>query len=156
MMRRLISIVENAEDVDPIDAMIKRAGYSEDEIEDATCGLCGTFALALYRYLTKQGIASQLVFFSEADDGQDVPPGYLWRHVAVKVGERYYDIRGRVSPMFVHGEFFTTQIVPVSEATVLTELRKINREDSQFTQSWTDPRAYSNKRLHDWKGRLRA
>lgn len=76
--------------------------FSAEEQDSATSGECGTFALALYRALKEQGIASQLVLVVESDDDGnavflDSEPGQMsWRHCAVLVDEKFYDVDGLV------------------------------------------------------------
>lgn len=142
-MRRFMTIVE---EIDQIDQLIKRGRFSPDEIEDATCGLCGTFALALHRYLRRKGIQSQLVVFTYTlDDPLDT-----WQHVAVEVGGRIYDIRGRVDPKYVNSDFGTAGYVAVDEAPLIKSMRSVNQVS---TGDFFAP-AYSHRAYHNWRKRF--
>lgn len=82
---------------DPIDQLIMRAGFSEDDRDIGTSGLCAMFALAFYREL--RHFDPKLVFVAGLkNDGTPAAStvgGIYWRHAAVRVGDRYYDIEGR-------------------------------------------------------------
>lgn len=107
-MRKWIELLETiARD------LIKSGEFSEDERFSAINGLCGTFALSLYRELKSRNIDSQLVLFAE--DEMDSKGNIWWSHVAVRVEGRYYDIRGEINERETHKEFFTRVVIPISE-----------------------------------------
>ena len=95
---------------DPIERLIKRCRFTYGERHVATTGLCGTFALALYRHLKFYKYSPELYVYVETDyngnyfwndDGKALPnkePNtYLkWRHVVVKVNNNFYDITGKI------------------------------------------------------------
>jgi hypothetical protein len=92
-------------DLPRIAEIVRRAGLTEHDIDLATSGLCGTFALALYRHLTNQGIPARLAFvcLRRKDGSPDYVPGHdgdirhiRWRHALVESGGAYFDIEGRI------------------------------------------------------------
>lgn len=116
-------INENAVTHDPIDSMIKNSKYTPQNISDATCGLCGTFALALHHTLTKRNIQSSLVLFHGGRD-----PWTSWSHVGVRVGDSYYDIRGKVNVRDVHREFDTSDVSDIQdEHRLLADLKELSK-----------------------------
>lgn len=129
---------------DIVSQIIRRAGYTDVDVEDATCGLCGTFALALKRHLAKLGIESQLYVFAISDDKEE--PGYFWQHVAINVNGRFYDIRGRINVRNTHREFNTDELIPVSEAKLLPWLRMVTKEN--------ETPAYSHRALKHYRSKM--
>jgi hypothetical protein len=76
-----------------IDALIERAGIDEDDRDIGTSGLCGVFALALYRDLLRRGVTSEIVFLAL---GSTDPRRLNWRHALVRANGRYFDVDGEV------------------------------------------------------------
>jgi hypothetical protein len=77
-----------------LDRVIETADFSEWDVDAATCGLCGTFALAMTA--TFPSLHLELVCLADetgqakiARDGQP-----YWRHAVVRHGERLFDIQG--------------------------------------------------------------
>ena len=132
---------------DIVSQIIRRAGYTDVDVEDATCGLCGTFALALKRHLAKLGVDSQLYVFSVKDDAEE--PGYYWQHVVIRVNGRFYDIRGRINVRNTHREFHTDELIPVSEAKLLPWLRLVTRENENPAYSYRALKHYSGKMVRE-------
>ncbi|RYD62851.1 MAG: hypothetical protein EOP83_13570 [Verrucomicrobiaceae bacterium] len=130
-------------------SLIDRAGLDENDQDMGTSGLCGVFALALYRDLLRRGIASQIVFLSLGDCG-DVR-NLEWRHVMVRIGDRYFDVDGEVllehaieNYCWGNPQRKSSTAVPVTfkEATdILRELR---------------PSAYDHRYRMIWGRKLRA
>jgi hypothetical protein len=136
--------------IDSIDEMIKNCSYSRDDVEDATCGLCGTFALSLYRFLKKRNINCEIVAFCEEPGphnrySRDKSTQWLWSHFAVEANGNIYDIRGKVNPEDVIKEFNTPLIIPHTEKELLDELRILNKQGHVH---------YSFKKYQDYKNKL--
>lgn len=94
---------------DEINRLIKKCRFSASDRDRATTGFCGTFALALHRFLKKQNIESQLILVCPKSNDGDYPVGnelgVSWGHVCVRVGDQYYDINGRQTPKQMFDEF---------------------------------------------------
>ena len=114
-----------------VDRLIKSCRFSENQILDATNGLCGTFALALYDTLVMQGKVCDLVLFSEDIDlrgwkvlNRTLDSGFnSWSHVAVAVGVSFFDIRGRVEEFAIHEEYHTDIVVFAQRDCVVKQLQ---------------------------------
>jgi hypothetical protein len=92
-------------DLPRIAKIIGGAGLTEHDIDLATSGLCGTFALAIFRHLTNQGIPARLIVVSlrRKAGSPDYVSGHhrnirhiRWRHAVVESGGAYFDIEGRI------------------------------------------------------------
>lgn len=77
-----------------LEQVVERTAFSEWDVDAATTGLCGTFAIAMKS--TFPGLHLALVCLADehgkakiARDGQP-----YWRHVVVRDGERLFDIQG--------------------------------------------------------------
>jgi hypothetical protein len=148
---RARAVNEDIETRDPIDELIKNSKYTKDDEDIATTGLCGTFALALFRHLKSRGIAAKLVLFHDADDD----PWNSWAHVGVNVGDRYYDIRGRIDPNKVHYEFATGDVfVTDDEDKIFAELKRITKEFKGMHNHWDGRRynKYARRCEKNWVG----
>ena len=55
-MREIMRIVEGPE-ADPIDVLIQAAEFDEDDMDIGTAGACGTFVMALFKFLRRKGIS---------------------------------------------------------------------------------------------------
>jgi len=104
-----------------IETLISFSNYTSYDMRIATTGLCGTFALALYRYLIANNIDAKLALFHHMHG----EPWDSWRHVAVKVGDNYYDIRGRIDITKAHQYFFTSHIYSTNDEEKLFEDLKL-------------------------------
>ncbi|MFA5490739.1 MAG: hypothetical protein WC284_16285 [Candidimonas sp.] len=92
-----------------IDKIIKDSKYSKNQIDAATCGYYGTFALSLYDWLKGYGIDAKLVVFYDSEfDTSD-----YWYHVAVKAYGAIFDIRGMIDEKIIHKEFATDSYAPI-------------------------------------------
>jgi hypothetical protein len=132
--------------------IIAEAKFTQTEIEEATEGFCGTFALALFRVLRREGVQVNLIAFLTAGLSAKLPYQKFgdipWRHFAVEVGEHaFYDIRGRVSDKDVHEAYDTDRIMVCDEESVVRWTR-------DYDKAFAMQMAYSNRRLRDWKRRL--
>lgn len=140
----------SANDMIDIDSLIKRSKYSDVEIDDATSGLCGMFALALSEFLNERGITASLVVFADSERSVGFKGKYgqntsMWSHVAVKVENSIFDIRGKVNPQDIHREFHTDIIIPISKRTLMLDIREIG--------GWHEFH-YSRKRRNYYKSSL--
>lgn len=80
--------------IDPAQ-LIDRARFNDHYLDNGTGGLCGTFALALYRATVN--LSPAFVLIGMERDGKPLMAregGYVWRHAAIKIGNRYFDIDG--------------------------------------------------------------
>jgi hypothetical protein len=106
-MSQWTKLLENG---DPIDDLIGRAKFTENDRDSATSGYCGTFAIALHQMLNQTGVSNRLVLFclltknGEIKIGSDGIP--YWRHVVVQVGNTYYDVYGRQETQWIIDEYF--------------------------------------------------
>ena len=104
-----LRIVENwrkfvSEDVDPkMKKYLKKHPYMEPDqlqgeaVEDVYTGNCGMFGIALAEEAQRRGIGASLVFAHNADTDQEIAYGdYKLYHVALKIGDKYYDGRGEI------------------------------------------------------------
>ena len=104
-----LRIVENwrkfvSEDVDPkMKKYLKKHPYMEPDqlqgeaVEDVYTGNCGMFGIALAEEAQRRGIGASLVFAHNADTDQEIAYGdYKLYHVALKIGNKYYDGRGEI------------------------------------------------------------
>ncbi len=79
--------------------IIDSAQFTDHDRDIGTSGLCGMFALALYRAVISLNPTLILVCcerngeIMRAKDG-----GVVWRHAALKVEGQYYDIEGQQQP----------------------------------------------------------
>ncbi len=97
-MRNFIDLVEGNATTEVL-ALIDRAGFTADEVESGTGGFCAMFALALYR--ATLAMQPTLVLVCQARDGvmRKTRKGEMWwRHAAVEIDGRYYDIEGEQQP----------------------------------------------------------
>ncbi|RYE94933.1 MAG: hypothetical protein EOO77_43655 [Oxalobacteraceae bacterium] len=75
--------------------IIDLAAFDEHDCDLGTAGLCGMFALALFRAVITD--RPQLVLIGSTNEGvpQRDRHGHLyWSHAAVEIAGRYYDIEG--------------------------------------------------------------
>lgn len=159
-MRKYIDIVENSQDNSAsrkIESLIKNTGFGANDIDDATCGFCGTFALALHRHLRKHGINTELVAFYGhpwSDDKQE--PEDLWSHFALKHGGDFFDIRGKVQEDDIHREFDTHAYKIVTEPELVKMVRSANlaNRGGHYNFGPAQPSAHSGIKYREWKGRL--
>ena len=104
-----LRIVENwrkfmSEDVDPkMKKYLKKHPYMEPDqlqgeaVEDVYTGNCGMFGIALAEEAQRRGVDASLVFAHNADTDQEIAYGdYKLYHVALKIGDKYYDGRGEI------------------------------------------------------------
>jgi hypothetical protein len=104
-----LRIVENwrkfvSEDVDPkMKKYLKKHPYMEPDqlqgeaVEDVYTGNCGMFGIALAEEAQRRGVEASLVFAHNADTDQELAYGdYKLYHVALKIGNKYYDGRGEI------------------------------------------------------------
>jgi hypothetical protein len=138
-MRNWINLFET-EHLD-LDAILKQFNNDSD-VEEATCGYCGTFALALYRFLTRHGVPARIIkcVTNEYDDGK-----IEWGHWVVEAQGSYWDVLGRAGserPSF--DEFFeVARYDQSSEAELVSEISH-------------NPHLYSTALLARWTEMLEA
>ena len=93
-----------SEDVDPkMKKYLKKHPYMEPDqlqgeaVEDVYTGNCGMFGIALAEEAQRRGVDASLVFAHNADTDQEIAYGdYKLYHVALKIGNKYYDGRGEI------------------------------------------------------------
>jgi hypothetical protein len=73
-----------------LDEVIVAAGFDECDRDIATCGLCGTFALALKKVVPEVRLA---LLCWKTSEPVDQP---WWRHVVATYQDRLYDVDGEV------------------------------------------------------------
>lgn len=133
-MRKWIALIENAQiDLD----VLLRPFNNDKEVEEGTCGYCGTFALALHRFLKRQGIPSTPIMCvtNEYEDGTTE-----WSHWLVEAQGAYWDILGRVDPnRESFKEFY--EIVRFDPSTEEQLLKEIAHNPALYSESllarWT-------------------
>lgn len=144
--------------MDRVENIIKNSKFDWQDHDNGTTGFCGTFALALHRHLKKLDIPNQIVVFHNAggdySDQDFAEHEVYWSHFAIKVGDNYYDVKGKLDPNRAHAEFDTNQVRVVSEASVIKMVRDLDREHRKYHARPGDPNAYSGKMYRDWKKRL--
>jgi len=132
-----------------MEALFDQAALTEHDVDLATSGLCGTFALALYREVIRRGVPALLVFacLGKPDGTPEFVPGHegdirqiRWRHALVKVGNDFYDVEGRVEVAHVYENYCWNQVVAggVSIPVTLRQFIDILRQ----TRSSYDGRNY--------------
>ncbi len=92
------------EAVDPkMKKYLKKHPYMEPDhlqgeaVEDVYTGNCGMFGIALAEEAQRRGVDASLVFAHNADTDQELAYGdYKLYHVALKIGDKYYDGRGEI------------------------------------------------------------
>ena len=68
-----------------------------EAVEDVYTGNCGMFGIALAEEAQRRGVDASLVFAHNADTDQELAYGdYKLYHVALKIGDKYYDGRGEI------------------------------------------------------------
>lgn len=144
------------DNLNKISNIIEKTGFTSDDIDDATCGFCGTFALALHRYLRKKGIETQLAVFYGEPWGNSTEPEELWSHFAIKYGDVFFDVRGRVEEKDIHDEFDTIAHKIVTEAEVVKMVRDLNLDSrgGPYNFGPAQPFAHSGIKYRDWNNRL--
>ena len=73
-------------------------GYLNEVVADVFTGNCGMFGIALAEEAQKRGIKdAALVFAHNADTDKEMVHGdYKIYHIALKIGNKYYDGRGEI------------------------------------------------------------
>ncbi len=68
--------------------------FDENDRDIATSGLCGTFALVLCEYLNSIGVQASpaIVHVGPVTEMKNIS----WRHVVVKVENKFFDVEGEV------------------------------------------------------------
>jgi hypothetical protein len=129
-----------------VEQVVERANFSEWDVDTATSGLCGTFALAMKSAFPSLRLA--LVCLADengmakiARDGQP-----YWRHVVVRDGERLFDIQGEalISDLVEnycwnnpHGKGGI--LVPIGEDDLLALVQCDGKSfDAGYLASWTE------------------
>ena len=71
--------------------------YLNEVVDDVFTGNCGMFGIALAEEAQRRGIDAALVFAHNADtDEEMVYRDYKIYHIALKIGDKYYDGRGQI------------------------------------------------------------
>lgn len=117
-----------------ISTLIGRAALSADESVYATQEACGTFALALWDFLARKAIAAHLVSVGydprwDTRPGRDpalrYPEAIEWEHlnhVAVRVGDKAYDIDGGHELSGLMERFGGNGIVALDRETLMAQM----------------------------------
>lgn len=120
--------------------IIAAANLDEYDVDAATSGLCGTFALAV-KAVVPHATLSLICLTDKQGLPQVCPKGYpIWRHVVVCSGSRLFDVEGDVRlPDLVANYCWNTPsggggtLLPISED-CLVELLLSDRKS--FDQRW--------------------
>ncbi|MFC5507775.1 hypothetical protein [Bosea massiliensis] len=75
--------------------LIAHAAFDEHDLDIATSGLCGTFALALLDTLRERGIAAAGVVAYIGEPSTNVKR-IEWRHALIETEGRLFDVEGEV------------------------------------------------------------
>jgi threonine synthase len=157
IISKAMNITESV-DVDRVENIIKNSKFDWQDHDNGTTGFCGTFAIALHRHLNKLGIPNQIVVLHEAGPGysdQDFAEHEVfWSHFAIKAGDNFYDVTGKIDIDSAHDEFGTDKVRVVSEASTIKMVRDLDREQRSWLRTPGNPGAYSSKKYRDWKKRL--
>ena len=71
--------------------------YLNEVVDDVFTGNCGMFGIALAEEAQRRGIDAALVFAHNADTDEEMVYGdYKIYHIALKIGDKYYDGRGQI------------------------------------------------------------
>ena len=71
--------------------------YLNEVVDDVFTGNCGMFGIALAEEAQRRGIDAALVFAHNADTDEEMIYGdYKIYHIALKIGDKYYDGRGQI------------------------------------------------------------
>ena len=71
--------------------------YLHEVVDDVFTGNCGMFGIALAKEAQRRGIDAALVFAHNADTDEEMIYGdYKIYHIALKIGDKYYDGRGQI------------------------------------------------------------
>ena len=71
--------------------------YLNEVVDDVFTGNCGMFGIALAEEAQRRGIDAALVFAHNADTDKEMIYGdYKIYHIALKIGDKYYDGRGQI------------------------------------------------------------
>ena len=72
--------------------------FTESSEDPELWGNCGMVAIAIYEEAERRGLDPMLVFVHNADDEDTIMMGnYDLFHVAIAIGDDYYDDRGKIS-----------------------------------------------------------
>ena len=139
--QRVHAFSENNSQLDPIEMLIKKSKFTMIDKIDATCGLCGTFALALYRTLKQRGLSPSLAAIVLVDDAgnhhwhhnqasaeKTDESELYWKHIMVEVNGQYYDVHGKIIDLsatikkyaWTHGK-----VITITPAELIQELRTV-------------------------------
>ena len=71
--------------------------YLDEVVDDVFTGNCGMFGVALAEEAQRRGINAAMVFAHNADTDEEMALGdYKIYHIALKIGDKYYDGRGEI------------------------------------------------------------
>ena len=71
--------------------------YVNEVVDDVFTGNCGMFGIALAEEAQRRGVDAALVFAHNADTDEEMVYGdYKIYHIALKIGDKYYDGRGEI------------------------------------------------------------
>lgn len=76
--------------------IINAANFNDGDQHRATRGLCGTFAIALFKHVP----GGRLVLVTRSENGSPelMNDGtFAWHHCAVRYGDRYFDVLGETN-----------------------------------------------------------
>jgi hypothetical protein len=79
-------------DADFVEALIERAAFDDEDRDLGTSGLCAQFALCLYDTVAPNPSCRLALVCDNAVHKRQYP----WRHAALAVGERLFDITGAI------------------------------------------------------------
>lgn len=120
-----------------IHSLLKRFD-THDDYENGTMGYCGTFALALYRYLKKKGDDAHLYHSGYYENGE-----WDWTHFFVKSNGKFWDVTGEIFPNDARfREWYDAE-----------EIKEISEEDAIKLMNQRS-RAYNSKYYRSWSSRL--
>ncbi len=131
--------------MDPVENLIINAPLTDDDRDIGTSGLCGMFALALYRAVIDQH--PRLVLIGGKREGKPIrtKSGKLyWSHAAVKVGTNFYDIDGKQQISWLFSNYAWSlplgaepEIIELPPEEFVKEIKSVNNaRDRRYYIRW--------------------
>lgn len=136
-----------------IEKILDRAKLNDRDYDLGTCGLCGTFALALHDIATEEGLKVDLVFACESfasGSPYDNKNRLMWRHALIRFEDQLYDVEGIQSNHDHIKSNYCWGSLADGAGTFVT----VNR--SKFVlEIKTTKSSYSQRHFNEWKSRLK-
>lgn len=116
--------------------IIDAANFDDDDHHAGTKGKCGTFAITLYKMIP----GGHLVLIVRDYRGEPEVlghRGYAWHHVAVRYGDKYYDVLGEFEGHELIENYICTagrgHVVEVGEGEFWSSVREV---PGAYSEHW--------------------